>query len=94
MHSLLISVHHTWKIIKTAERVSHQIANNKDTIFKIAKFLVSELYVTTIHKIFLHLQGSAVIQWYNAWLEIEGLQVWASPASLHCVLEQDTLIIA
>ena len=26
--------------------------------------------------------------------EIEGLQVRVSPASLHCVLEQDTLILA
>ena len=28
-------------------------------------------------------------QWLSAWLETEGLRVWASPASLLCVLEQD-----
>ena len=30
-------------------------------------------------------------QWLSAWLKIEGLQVWASPEALHCVLEQDAL---
>ena len=29
-----------------------------------------------------------------AWLETKGLRVWASPASLSCVVEQDTLILA
>ena len=33
-------------------------------------------------------------QWKSAWLETEGPQVRASPASLRCVLEQDTLILA
>ena len=33
-------------------------------------------------------------QWWSAWLETEGPLVGASPASLHCVLEQDTLILA
>ena len=35
-------------------------------------------------------QGGA--QWLSVWLETEGPPVWASPASLPCVLEQDTLI--
>ena len=30
-------------------------------------------------------------QWQSAWLENEGLWVQASPASMCCVLEQDTL---
>ena len=38
--------------------------------------------------------GSAVAQRYSAWLETEGQLVRASPASLRCVLEQDTLILA
>ena len=28
--------------------------------------------------------GSTVAQWLSAWLETEGLWVWASPASLRC----------
>ena len=40
------------------------------------------------------LLGSAMAQWKSAWLETEGLLVRASPASLRCVLEQDTLILA
>ena len=39
-------------------------------------------------------KGSAVAQWYSACLIIEGLHVRASQASVHCVLEQDTLILA
>ena len=31
-------------------------------------------------------------QWLSVWLETEGPRVWASPASLRCVLEQDILI--
>ena len=38
--------------------------------------------------------GSAVAQLYRARLKTERLQVQASPASLGCVLEQDTLILA
>ena len=38
--------------------------------------------------------GSAVAQWYSAGLETEGPRVRASSASLRCVLEQDTFIIA
>ena len=30
------------------------------------------------------LSGSTVAQWWSAWLNTEGLLVWASPASLHC----------
>ena len=39
------------------------------------------------------LEGT-VAQWYGALLETEGLRVRASSASLHCVLEQDTFILA
>ena len=38
--------------------------------------------------------GSVVAQWLSAQLEAEGPWVRASPASLRCVLEQDTLILA
>ena len=34
------------------------------------------------------LKGS-LVQWKSAWLETEGPRVRASPASLHCVLEQE-----
>ena len=36
----------------------------------------------------------AVAQWECAWRETEGLRVQASPASLCCVLGQDTFILA
>ena len=39
-------------------------------------------------------RGSAVAQWQSALLEIEGLRVQASPASLRYVIEQDMLILA
>ena len=37
---------------------------------------------------------STVAQWKSAWLETKGPRVRASPASLCCVLEQDTFILA
>ena len=40
------------------------------------------------------MEGSAVAQWKSAWLETEGPRVRASPASLRCVIEQDTFILA
>ena len=43
---------------------------------------------------FMAADGSAVAQWYSAGLETEGPRVRASSASLRCVLEQDTFIIA
>ena len=38
--------------------------------------------------------GSPVAQWHSAWLETVGPRVRASPASLRCVIEQGTLILA
>ena len=38
--------------------------------------------------------GRTVAQWKSAWLKIEGLWARASPVSLRCVLEQDTLNLA
>ena len=38
--------------------------------------------------------GSTVAQWLSAWLETKGPRFRASPASLGCVLEQDTFILA
>ena len=38
--------------------------------------------------------GSLVAQWLSSLLDTEGPLVRASPASLCCVLEQDTLILA
>ena len=40
------------------------------------------------------MEGSPVAQWKSAWLETEGPRVRALPASLRCVIEQDTFIIA
>ena len=38
--------------------------------------------------------GSTVAQWYSAWLQTAGPRVRASSASLRCLLEQDTFILA